>query len=667
MTGVDRPGGVAGQYHPVAVFEGPYRHRRQRPLHRFRYGLAHWRQHRAGERHGHRRRKRETDAPPRRNRRRLWLIVGGIALVVLVVLGVLAWSTYRSIDRARSSLEDARSAVSSITSDPHALLTAKGRAAATTALARVRRDAVSAHDDLSGSFGLSTLGVLPVLSTQRSGMLDLASDVQAVAEQGTTLLARLNDLLTASSGTSVSLPRLQALEQAVTTAHAALQRTDRPTGGLIGPVASARQKFDQEDAKVLGLLGKGRQGLDYALVFLGAQGPRTYLLAAENNAEMRDQGTVLSLTTMNTTGGTFDTGTASTVGEYPLATPAPVTIPAGTEQVFGALQPTKLWQSTNATADFPWSGLDMQAMWGQAAVQHVDGVIGLDVPALASLLALTGPVTVPGISQPVTAANVEGLLLNQLYQGFPAGNQEQRRDDLSAVARAVVAQMKSEHIDLAELAKTLAADAAERHLLVWDSVPKYEKLLTQFGGSGAIDTQDPNRTFHLAVESATAAKLDYFVDVSQRVVVTLRPNGDAQVRTYVTIDNGAPTGQSPSYQLGPDHVNTFAPGEYATLIELWSPRGSATVPGVPESGLRLNSASALVQPQGHQTVEFSAVIPKAVQHGVLTLRFVPQPRLRPIKLQVTVQASANWHVEGPATRTQPLAKDAVLQWAVSGG
>ena len=40
--------------------------------------------------------------------------------------------------------------------------------------------------------------------------------------------------------------------------------------------------------------------LSYVLPFLGADGPRTYLIAGENNAEMRDQGAVLSLALMQT-------------------------------------------------------------------------------------------------------------------------------------------------------------------------------------------------------------------------------------------------------------------------------------------------------------------------------------------------------------------------------
>ena len=51
--------------------------------------------------------------------------------------------------------------------------------------------------------------------------------------------------------------------------------------------------------------------------------------------------------------------------------------------------PTQTWQSVNTTADFPFSGTAMQAMYAQAGGGHVDGVVALDVNTLASLLNFT--------------------------------------------------------------------------------------------------------------------------------------------------------------------------------------------------------------------------------------------------------------------------------------
>jgi len=592
-------------------------------------------------------------------------IGAGIVLVVLVAVGILAWNGYRSLDRARDSLEQARSSVSTITDDPNVLLSANGRAGVIETLRHVATDAAAARAALTGSAGLSTLGRLPFLDTQRIGALTLVDDLETTARTGTALVQRVDDLVSASTGTTVALPQLKALQQEVTKAGHALAPLAEPIGGLISPLASAQATFDREDAKLVRLLHQGNAVLSYALSFLGADGPRTYLLAGENNAEMRDQGAVLSVAELTAADGTFGMGTAQSVGTLPVETPAAVAVPAGTEQIFGALQPTQLWQSTNATATFPWSGLDMQAMYGEAAVRHVDGVIGVDVPALASLLQLTGPVTVPGISQPITATNVAPVLLNQLYEGYPAGPQTGRHDDISEVARAAVDKMKTEHVDLAALAKTLATDVAGRHLLAWDETPSHERTLVKAGASGAVDTIDPSRTFHVAVESATAAKLDYFVHVKVHMDVTLTTAGTAVVYTYVTIANDAPAGQRPSYQLGPDDVNTSVPGQYAARVLLWSPRASQTASGVSESGLVLNETATSVMPQQHQTVLFKTTIPHVVRHRRLDLRLVPQPTLSPASFSLNIGAAPNWSLGGPSKLTRSLDKGLDLSWTVA--
>jgi hypothetical protein len=439
---------------------------------------------------------------------------------------------------------------------------------------------------------------------------------------------------------------------------------NRSSSGLIGSLGGARTSFNKADATIVNQLSRGQQIISYALPFLGANGPRTYLLAAENNAEMRDQGAVLSVGTLQTNDGNMTVVDPTSVGDLALTSPAKVAIPAGMQQVFGGYQPTQLWQSGNSTAGFPWTGGDLQAMFAQATGQHVNGVLALDVPALASLLALTGPVTVPGISEPVTAANVSQILLNQLYNGFPAGSsQAARHDEVSTVARAVVDQLSHEKVDLATLTNALAQDVAGRHLLVWDEVPSYQATLLKFGAAGAIDGGDRSRTFHAAVENATATKLDYYVTVSVSQQIHLQANNEAEVDTAVTVVNHAPAGAAPSYQLGPDNVNSFKPGQYLANIFLWGPLGSGIVQtgSTVESGLNVSVNSLSVMPQQQNTVTFKTVIPDAVRNGKLTLSYVPQPRLSPETVSATVQATG-WHLRSPQTVEATLDRTRALTW-----
>ncbi len=593
-------------------------------------------------------------------------VLAGIVVLVLVVLGL---SAAYSILKARSELEAAKAEIDSVTHNPHYLLSSAGRLHAARVIAQVQSNINAAHSTLSDSPGVTAMWALPYLHTQRQVLFNLLSDVGVTTAAGRSLLGAVNTLVSESHGTTLSMTALATLHNRIVTAYAKLAPLGHPAPGifpLLPPLASAEAHVDADLTRLTGLLADGRQLTAYAQIFLGADGPRTYFLAAENNAEMRDQGAVLSYALINTDDGTFDTTADSSIGNLALTTPAPVPMPPGTQQVFAGFNPTQVWQSTNAPASFPWTGQDIQAMYAQATGQHIDGVIALDVPGLASLLQLTGPVRVAGVPVPITAGNLATITLHDLYEGVPAtADQTARRDILSTIARAVVDKMKVEHIDMAAFADTLAKDAAGRHLLAWDSVPSYEATIRRFGGSGAVDAYDPTRTFHLAVEDGGANKLDYYVNVKQSENVVLTASGDAEVITTVTADNTTPPNVPAGYQYGPDGVNTFVPGQYLGLAFLWGPRGSTQSGSVPESGLTVSDQQLNVLPHQSQSVQFQTVIHHAVQNGRLQLIFVPQPRLHPVELTIHMSSEAPWHLSGPSLVHVALSKSLTWTWEAS--
>jgi Protein of unknown function (DUF4012) len=580
--------------------------------------------------------------------------------VVILLLVVASFSAYRSLSQARRLLNQAHVTITASIGNESNLTSSSGRTKALLGVAQVSADAAQAEQDLHSSFGLSVLGVLPLLHTQRQGLLQLVDDLKASATTGGILIRQVDTLASASAGTNIAIPQLRQLQTTVAAAHKQFASYDRPSTGLWGPLGTAQREFDREDSKITRLLADGNRAMSYALPFLGTDGPRTYLVMGENNAEMRDEGSTLSYSLVHTNNGVITESPGGSVDNIEPTAPVPgVPIPAGTEAEFGELDPTGIWQSTNATANFTFSGLDMDRMLANTTGVDVDGVIGIDVVALEALLGLTGPVTVAGIPEPVTSENAAYVLLDQLYAGLPAGSsQGSRREALAAVASAVFHQLGVQKIDVIDLARTLATETTERHLQLWDSNSRYERTIMELGASGDIDTDDPTRTFHVAVENATATKLDYFVDVAVSDTVTIAANGSAAVDTAVKLTNHAPSGQPPSYQLGPDDVNSFVSGEYVGRVFLWGPRGSVQKGSVDESGLLLaNEVDVLVMPGKSATVHFATTIPNAIRHNQLRLIFVPQPRLAPESLAVHVLASGT-----QTTVRRSLTKTTTLTW-----
>jgi hypothetical protein len=580
---------------------------------------------------------------------------------VLVVAVLLSLQTY---DKVKGPLQEAQDTLTRLAHNPSDLNSASGRIGVERQLAKVSQEIGLAQSQIDQSDGLKILGIIPGLHTQRRGLEQLVSDLHSTTTAAANLLAAVNKLAAASHGTTVSLADLKSLGQVFKSTQEQLASENRSTSGLWGPLGHDRQKFDREDSRATKLLGQGVDLTNYALPFLGAQGPQTYLVMGENNAEMRDQGSPLSYALLHTTGGSFSVADGGNIHQLQLTAPASVSVPAGTSAVFGGLNVTQTWQNTNATANFAFSGGDMQAMFAQATGIHVNGVIGLDTVALEGLLGLSGPVSVAGIPEPVTAQNAGYVLLDQLYAGLPANSpQGPRREELTAVASGAVHQLQFGKVDLVALARTLATAVGGRHLQLWDEAPQYERTVRELGASGAIDTDDPSRTFHVAVENATASKLDYFVAVSISDQVYVLKDGSAVVRTAVTVHNSAPAGQPASYQLGPDGANATVEGQYVGRVFLWGPRGSSQPSSTSESGLSLNAEQDLsLLPGQTKTAYFETTILHAVSHGILSLVFVPQPRLQPVPLDVQLHVPGS-HTPRTLTTRVLLERTAALSWA----
>jgi hypothetical protein len=492
------------------------------------------------------------------------------------------------------------------------------------------------------------------------------ADSRQGAIAGRNLLARVDDIATRArlSQGVVPLSAIAEIEGPARSTGFELNRLVRSTSGMWGSVADARRQFNRiAERSSKSLLGAA-ESMAVTRAFLGAGGTRRYLVAFQNNAEIRDQGMVLSYATVQVTGGHLAFERAGSITELNLTRPTGTPIPPGTARVFGSILPTQFWQSVNATADFAWSGRAMAEMYRQATRNSVDGVIAIDVPGLAGLVHALGSISVSGLPEPLTGENARRLLLHDLYQHPPhdAAAVERGKQTLARATQAVIDRLAHAEIDAVEVGRELGDAAAGGHLKLWSRVPAEEQQFERVGLGGGPAIADADRTFHVAVENRTATKLDYYVRPSVRQRITVGANGSAFVRTTVIVHNRAPAGP-PSEQIGPDEYTDRA-GLYKAWVLLWGPAGSEQPGGVAESGLNLSQYVLPVGPGDNQQVQFDTVIPKAVRGGRLNLRFVPQPRLDSADLTVTLDAPA-WSIDGQRTRRVEWDRIVQLSWGIA--
>jgi len=572
-------------------------------------------------------------------------IVGGLVLAVALFTAFLV----NDLRQVRTELNVARARLTGAVDDPGSLGTTEGRRAARAEVDAALGTIASARHRASRSPAFVVLRFVPTLSRQRAGTFTLIDDSARAATAGRELLAAVDALAQRDqlSDGVVPLDGLQELAGRVRQASTTVAGGVRSTSGLWGPLGDARRRYDETARSVSGRLGEAADALGAARTFLGAGGDRRYLVALLNNAEMRDQGAVLSYVDSRLAGGKLTFQKSGSVGDLTLTKPAPTPIPEGTAQVFGPLMPTLTWQSVNANADFAFSGRAMVDMHRQSTGQSIDGVIAIDVPGVAALLRATGPVVVEGVSEPISAENVGRLLLHDFYEGLsPQSDQAPRRERLGDVTRAVIDQLTKGNRDAVALGRELGTAAKGGHLRLYSTNADEESVFERTGLGGGPANSSPEDTFHLAVENRAGNKLDYYVKPSVRYDVQITPAGSAVVRTTVTLDNQSPPNPSPSYQFGPDKVTTSRPGEYLGWLLLWSPRGSTQPNAVPESGLVLGNHFMQILPGEKKQLTFETVVPNAVRDGRYRLRLYPQARLEPVPTEVSVKASG-WKIEEP--------------------
>lgn len=594
---------------------------------------------------------------------------GRIALVVVAVLLVLgAWTAWdlraarRDVLAARNELSAAASNLSDATD--------------TSAAATLRRATQHAVDKTSGAAKrirrspiLRLAGFVPGISAQRDGVVRAVETARAAAGIGDRLAAvaqQQGDGLTVANG-AVDVGAVRVLADAVARAGDDLRdlpRTHRDAQW--GPLGHATSDLDRLIGETARRLTNGGGVMHVAADLLGADRPQRVFIALLNNGEMRDQGMVLSYAVAETADGAFHLTRSGSVVDIELdrAVSQPA-LPPGTQKIFGSLAPARLWQSTNATADTALSGALMRSMYRDATGDSVDGVVALDVPALSRLLAVTGPVTVTGIPEPVSADNAVKLLLDDLYRTQDSYQKARadRLEQLAATTGAVIDKIRSSSLNGTGVIRALGDAALGGHAWVSTADPGGQRALEQAGLSGSPGRVHPERTVHISVQNGTATKLDYFVEPSVNVDVAVTEDGTAILNTTVRLANTAPVPTPASEQFGPDGVVTTTAGAYRGRVYFWGPAGGDQLDSVPESGLRLSFKVADVAAGKRSEVSFSTVVPHAVRNGVLRLRFVPQARVRAASLRVVVNG-VGWNVAQP-TRSLDWDRPVDLTWRLT--
>ncbi|MDP3893776.1 DUF4012 domain-containing protein [Nocardioides sp.] len=497
------------------------------------------------------------------------------ALLILAVLGAvgytawLGWSVQRDLRQAQASATRLQSAV-----------TDRDEERARSAADDLRRHSAAAAERTDGPWW-GALTQLPFVGDDAEGIRVLSSSLELISSDGMDPLLEVVDLIAdVNDGGRIDVDVVRALKEPVVAGHASVALAASRLEALdsSGFVRILRERYDELAEVVSGLdegLGAAAEVAEVLPAMVGGEGRRTYLMAFQNNAEVRSTGGmpgVFAVVTAEDGKLTLsDQVTASSFGELDR----PILPLTGEERAFFGPQLGTYIQDANFVPHFPRTAELMAARWTDRFGGELDGVVTIDTVGMSYLLPGTGPVTTPDGAR-LTEDNVVEELLNRTYFDFDDNAVQDAR--FQAVAVAVFQGATAGGGSPLELAKGLGRAAGEGRFLVHSFDEGVQEKLSGTRVAGELTTTEADvPEVDIALSDLTGSKMSYYLryttdvradgcaDGVQSLAGTMRIGSDLSDQDVSTL---------PAFISGGGRFGT-EPGSQLVSIRIFGPEGGS--------------------------------------------------------------------------------------------
>ena len=631
---------------------------------------------------------------PDESRRPLGRVIGLALLLLLLALllwgGLKAW---RVAGAARSLLAAQEQAQA---------LAAGGLAgldpdAAEALLLQARADIVTLRDELAFSRPLAPhLGWVPRLGPTLVASPYLLDMADAGSEAAVLAAGSLKPALATVQGGDFGmdnlgevLPVLAAAGPALAQAGAALDRAAAARAGLAA--AMPAEELPWRVRQLLALadewLPVGRDGLRLAPQLpslLGADGPKRYLIMAQNEDELRATGGFVTgaglVTVENGRITALEFRDSSNIDNFAAQ---PYDFPPQPLYDYMNLE-LLAFRDANFWADFPTSAQKAMDLYAYGlGVPPLDGAIAIDQEFLRLLVDATGPVPIPGSDRSINANNLLQVLrqARNIQEGQQVGEWvADRKAFLGGFAAAIRARIESDFgsIDPVKLARNVVGAVETRHLSIYMRDPDVSAALADMGWDGRLPSAPPG-DFLMAVDTNMGYnKVNVYIERTLGYAVQLGPEPRGTLTILYT--HSGPAVPEECYQGVTEEFELALPYEaltdkcYWNYLRVYVPSGSVlqaashhTVPGqtlfngrtwdgdaqtvAEQPGLTTFANFMLLPRASAETAMFEYGLPEGVVSAadvsaadgsaadgsqVYRLRVFKQPGTRPELLRVTV-------------------------------
>jgi hypothetical protein len=389
---------------------------------------------------------------------------------------------------------------------------------------------LGAVDDVRASAHALALSARTLTPLAEMGTAAVGFDGEPPMVRGTTIdTARVADLTGA----------VDELDEALRTALAALRAV--PGSGLLGrPIGALADSAAGTLADLAVLTDAAQAAWPDLPEALGADEPRRYLVCALNDAEsFGSGGAPLSALLVEAVRGSLSVPISGQLESKLSPNNPPIAWDHEGGPPWYRKGKTYPFVNSNFHPDFRTASVDMQRAWAALGYPEVDGVVTIDVSALATLLEWTGPVDSGGFGT-VGADSLIRTVLVDAYRDFnsPEGVIERhaRNEELTT---ALGEHLTSVLNLLPALRGTMDA-IPPRHIQASFESDGLQAAVDVLAAQGALAERPGDL---IAVHSQSGPnKLTVFQDRTITQEVRLTADGGAQVRRTVRFVNAVPEG-----------------------------------------------------------------------------------------------------------------------------
>jgi len=532
----------------------------------------------------------------KRNFKLKWLVLGVLAIILLLIavklwrIGTIARSLYGAYTQVQAIAADPGSLdimqVQPLVHQSHLDLAAlqeelrpfDGLMRRLNWLPKIGGDVAAAPDLLAIGVSMSEVG--DIAATAFEPVLPLVADRENLSGGSEEIVSAAVATMAASTGDFERAQ--QSFEELIT--HRA--KIDADT--LSPQLAKWVNRLDQVSPFL-------RLALEFAPVapdLLGADEPRTYLIVAQNNDELRATGGFLtSVGTLTIEQGqvmtiTFEDSYA--IDDFSQPYPEP---PPQLKRYMSA--PIWVFRDANWSPDFSTSAQAMLDLYHISRDMKIDGVIAVDLLALQQIVEVLEPVRISGWDEAATGENVIGLIRQQWSpdQAFEGWNREWFEGRKSFVGDLVAAmrqriEKSPGSVDWPTLSQAIINILDQRSVQIWLADETAQAIIEEQGWAGVIS---PLTSDYLMVIDSNLGfnKVNAVVTSSLIYQIQLTEEGGASAVLTVMHKNNSgldlPCSQTPRSGIGGADYWEMIDRCYWNYMRIYTPVGSQLLKAAPRA------------------------------------------------------------------------------------